>query len=122
MRDTPEFAAAWLGAVHAGAVAIALNTKLSEAEYRHIRADSGARLAIIEDVFARARPDLTTEEAGDGRLMIAGAGAGAAPSWREALARAVPEAKPTLRVPPASPRASSTLTAACCRPARGSVM
>lgn len=94
MRDTPEFAAAWLGAVHAGAVAIALNTKLSEAEYRHIRADSGARLAIIEDVFARARPDLTTEEAGAGRVAIAGAGAGAAPSWREALARAVPEAKP----------------------------
>ncbi len=64
MRDTPEFAAAWLGAVHAGAVAIALNTRLSEAEYRHIRADSGARLAIIEDVFAKARPDLTAEEAG----------------------------------------------------------
>jgi 3-hydroxybenzoate/4-hydroxybenzoate---CoA ligase len=94
MRDTPEFAAAWLGAVHAGAVAIALNTKLSEAEYRHIRADSGARLAIIEDVFARARPDLITEEAGEGRVAIAGAGAGAAPSWRETLARAVPEAKP----------------------------
>ena len=49
MRDTPEFAAAWLGAVHAGAVAIALNTKLSEAEYRHIRADSGARLTIAEN-------------------------------------------------------------------------
>jgi acyl-CoA synthetase (AMP-forming)/AMP-acid ligase II len=30
MRDTPEFAAAWLGAVHAGAVAVALNSKLSE--------------------------------------------------------------------------------------------
>lgn len=48
MRDTPEFAAAWLGAVHAGAVAVALNTKLSEAELRHIRADSGARLTIVE--------------------------------------------------------------------------
>ena len=48
MRDTPEFAAAWLGAVHAGAVAVALNSKLSEAELRHIRADSGARLTIIE--------------------------------------------------------------------------
>ena len=67
MRDTPEFAAAWLGAVHAGAVAIALNTKLSEAEYRHIRADSGARLAIVEDVFAGARPDLATEHARPGR-------------------------------------------------------
>jgi benzoate-CoA ligase len=92
MRDTPEFAAAWLGALHAGAVAIALNTKLSEAEYRHIRADSGARLAIIEDVFAWARPDLTAEEASEGGLAIAGASAGPALSWREALARAAPEA------------------------------
>ena len=29
MRDTPDFAAAWLGAVHAGAVAVALNSKLT---------------------------------------------------------------------------------------------
>ena len=94
MRDTPEFAAAWLGAVHAGAVAVALNTKLSEAEYRHIRTDSGARLAIVEDVFARARPDLTTENASEGSLVIAGASAGPALSWREALARAAPQATP----------------------------
>jgi benzoate-CoA ligase len=92
MRDTPEFAAAWLGAVHAGAVAVALNTKLSEADYRHVRADSGARLAIIEDVFAWARPDLTAEEASAGSLAIAGASAGPALSWREALARAAPRA------------------------------
>ena len=94
MRDTPEFAAAWLGAVHAGAVAIALNTKLSEAEYRHIRADSGARLAIVEDVFAWARPDLATDEAGEGSLVIAGSSAGPTLSWRDALARAAPDAEP----------------------------
>jgi 3-hydroxybenzoate/4-hydroxybenzoate---CoA ligase len=94
MRDTPEFAAAWLGAVHAGAVAIALNTKLSEADYRHIRADSGARLAIVEDVFAWARPDLATEEAGEGSLVIAGPSAGPTLSWRDALARAAPHAEP----------------------------
>jgi benzoate-CoA ligase len=92
MRDTPEFAAAWLGAVHMGAVAIALNTRLSEAEYRHVRADSGARLAIVEDVFAWARPDLATEEAGAGGLVIAGQSAGPALSWREALKRAQPAA------------------------------
>ena len=90
MRDTPEFAAAWLGAVHAGAVAVALNTKLSEAEYRHIRADSGARLAIVEDVFAWARPDLATEAAADGSLVIAGASSEPSLSWRGALARAAP--------------------------------
>jgi benzoate-CoA ligase len=90
MRDTPEFAAAWLGAVHAGAVAIALNTRLSEAEYRHVRTDSGASFAIVEDVFARARPDLASEHAAEGSLAIAGANAEGALSWRAALARAVP--------------------------------
>jgi acyl-coenzyme A synthetase/AMP-(fatty) acid ligase len=92
MRDTPEFAAAWLGAVHAGAVAVALNTKLSEADYHHIRSDSGARLEIVEDVFAWARPDLTTEAAADGSLVIAGASAGPSLSWRDAIARAAPQA------------------------------
>jgi 3-hydroxybenzoate/4-hydroxybenzoate---CoA ligase len=94
MRDTPEFAAAWLGALHAGAVAVALNTRLSEAEYRHVRADSGASLAIVEDLYARARPDLASEHASEGSLVIAGAGAEPSLSWRAALARASPEAAP----------------------------
>jgi benzoate-CoA ligase len=55
MRDTPEFAAAWLGAVHAGAIAVALNTKLTETDYRHILADSGAKLAVVDEQFATAR-------------------------------------------------------------------
>ena len=54
MRDTPEFAAAWLGAVHAGAVAIALNSKLSEGDYGHILADSGAKLALVDEAFPAA--------------------------------------------------------------------
>ncbi|MCC6211645.1 MAG: AMP-binding protein [Burkholderiales bacterium] len=98
LRDTPEFAAAWLGAVHAGAVAIALNTRLSEADYRHVLADSGARLAIVEDVFVRTRPDLAGEHA-PGRLAIAGEGGAGALSWRAALARAAP----CLRSHPADP-------------------
>jgi benzoate-CoA ligase len=84
MRDTPEFAAAWLGAVRAGAVAVALNGKASEADYRHVLADSGARLALIEDVYAAARPDLTAELAHEGRLVVAGALPGV-PAWRDRL-------------------------------------
>jgi benzoate-CoA ligase len=87
MRDTPEFAAAWLGAVRAGAVAVALNNKASEAEYRHILADSGARLVIVEDLFARMRPDLTAQLAGEGRIAVAGEAAGL-PAWRDLLDRA----------------------------------
>lgn len=92
MLDTPAFAAAWLGAVHAGAVAVALNTKLSEAEYRHIRADSGARLAIVEAPFVRARADLATEHAGD--LVVAGEEESGPRSWRRALAAAAAQAVP----------------------------
>lgn len=93
MRDTPEFAAAWLGAVRAGAAAIALNTKLTEDDFRHIRADSGARLAIVEDVFATARPDLAAEQAREGSLAIAGAAVPeGARDWRAELARAEPAA------------------------------
>jgi benzoate-CoA ligase len=88
MRDTPEFAAAWLGAVRMGAVAVALNNKLSDADYRHILADSAARLAIVEDVFARARPDLNEELARQGRVAVAGAAQGGIPDWRACVAGA----------------------------------
>jgi benzoate-CoA ligase len=94
MRDTPEFAAAWLGVLHAGAVAVALNTKLSEDEYRYILADSAARLAIVEDVFVAARHDLAAELARSGRLAVAGEQAPAGMrSWRRALADATPLAQ-----------------------------
>ena len=55
LPDTPEFAVAWLGAIHSGAVAVALNSRLSEADYRHILADSRARFALVDEAFAAAR-------------------------------------------------------------------
>jgi benzoate-CoA ligase len=55
MRDTPQFAAAWLGAVRAGAVAIALNNKLSDAELAHVITDSKPRLAVVDERFAGRR-------------------------------------------------------------------
>lgn len=82
MRDTPEFAAAWLGAVRMGAVAVALNNKLTEADYRHILADSDARVLVVEDVFAQARPDLAAELAREGRVIVAGRALSGTPDWR----------------------------------------
>jgi benzoate-CoA ligase len=55
MRDTADFAVAWLAAVRAGAVAVALNHKLSDAELDHAAADSGARIAVVDDLFAQRR-------------------------------------------------------------------
>jgi 3-hydroxybenzoate/4-hydroxybenzoate---CoA ligase len=54
MRDTPDFAAIWLGIVRCGGVAVALNTRSSEVDYRHILADSDARLLIAENGRAGA--------------------------------------------------------------------
>jgi acyl-coenzyme A synthetase/AMP-(fatty) acid ligase len=94
MRDTPDAAAAWLGVVHAGGVAVALNSKLSEADYRHILADSGARLLIVEAAFAHARPDLTEELAREKRVVVAGGTAAGLPSWDALLAEAPDDAAP----------------------------
>jgi benzoate-CoA ligase len=55
LRDTPEFAAAWLGAVRAGATAIALNNKLSEVELNHVVVDCEPRLAFVDDLFKSRR-------------------------------------------------------------------
>ena len=88
MRDTPEFAAAWLGAVYAGAVAIALNNRLSVPEYRHIVADSRARMVLVEDVFSLAQKDLTAELARERRLAIAGNAPDSIPHWRALVAQA----------------------------------
>jgi len=100
MRDTPEFAATWLGTVRAGAVAVALNNKTPEAEYRHILSDSGARLVIVEDLFVKARPDLTAQLALEGRIAVAGE-AGGLPAWRELLDKA-PQ-KPAFEAAPEAP-------------------
>ncbi|HEX7251205.1 MAG TPA: AMP-binding protein, partial [Burkholderiales bacterium] len=69
MRDTPAFAAAWLGAVRAGAVAIGLNSKLAEADYRHIVMDSGARLLIAEEGLQQVLGPLAGELAAARRLV-----------------------------------------------------
>jgi benzoate-CoA ligase family protein len=92
MRDTPSFAACWLGAVRAGAVAIAVNTKLSEAEYRHMAEDSGARLVIAEEATRPALGALAADLAREGRLV-------STERWEAALA----DASPDTAVHPAQP-------------------
>jgi len=78
LRDTPEFVAAWLGTVQAGAVAIGLNTKLGEEDYRHVLADSGARLLIAEDALLGALGPLARQLAQENRLATSA-------RWREAV-------------------------------------
>ncbi len=86
LRDTPEFAAAWLGAAHAGAVAIGLNGKLAESDYRAMVADSQARLLIADDALLPVLGALAAELQGERRL-VRGA------DWLAQTTRAEPQAR-----------------------------
>jgi benzoate-CoA ligase len=86
LRDTPEFVAAWLGAVHAGAVAVALNSKLGEADYRHMIADSQARMLIADDGLLPVLGALAAELEREHRL-VRGA------DWQAQTARVAPHAR-----------------------------
>ena len=94
MRDTPDLAAAWLGCLWRGAVAIALNSQLTEDDCRFVRSDSGARLAIIEDRFAAGLPGFVQALARARRIAIVGQATDGAADWVEALARAEPDRPP----------------------------
>lgn len=87
MRDTPEFAAAWLGTVHAGAVAIGLNSKLAESDYRHMVEDSAVRLVIADEALLPALGALGAELEHARRLLRL-------PAWLSRLADAAPAAQP----------------------------
>jgi benzoate-CoA ligase len=54
MNDSPRFCAAYLGALKAGAVAVALNTRLPPAELAYIVGDCAARLAIADPDYLAA--------------------------------------------------------------------
>jgi benzoate-CoA ligase len=85
LRDSPEFAAAWLGAVHAGAVAIGLNSKLAEADYRAMAEDSAVRLLIADEALAPALGALA-QALGDRRVGLE--------DWKARVAAAAPRAQP----------------------------
>lgn len=87
LRDSPAFASAWLGAVHAGAVAIGLNSKLAAEDYRHIAADSGARLLLADETLQPVLGPLAGELAAAKRLV------GLA-DWSARVERAAPAAAP----------------------------
>jgi benzoate-CoA ligase len=86
LRDTPEFVATWLGAVHAGAVAVGLNSKLAEADYRHMVADSQARLLIADEALLPVLGTLGAELEHAHRMVRSA-------DWRAQTARAAPLAR-----------------------------
>jgi benzoate-CoA ligase len=94
MNDSPRFCAAFLGALKAGAVAIALNPRLAAADLAFVVADSEARLVIADaDFFEEARAAC----AGTGAQLVPARGpgetleaavAGSAPAFQTVATRA----------------------------------
>jgi benzoate-CoA ligase family protein len=85
MNDSPRFCAAFLGALKAGAVAVALNTRLPPAELAYIVGDCEARLAIADAEFLAAAGAACH---GNGTRLIPALGPG------DSLAAAVAAARP----------------------------
>lgn len=85
LRDSPEFAAAWLGVVHAGAVAIGLNSKLAEGDYRPMVEDSAVRLVIVDEALVPVLGALAGE-LGPRLVRLA--------DWSARLGAASPQASP----------------------------
>ena len=82
LRDTPEFAAAWLGALYAGAVAVAANPKLPAHDLRFMYEDSGARHFLAEDEYVPAIATFARE------------GCVGLSQWRETMAQIDPLSSP----------------------------
>lgn len=87
LRDSPAFASAWLGAVHAGAVVIGLNSKLAAEDYRHIAADSGARMLLADEDLLPVLGTLAGELTAAGRLV-------GLTDWEAHVGRCAPAAAP----------------------------
>lgn len=51
LHDTPEFVACYLGAMRAGGVAVAINTRSRGDDLAHILGDSGAEILLIDEEF-----------------------------------------------------------------------
>jgi benzoate-CoA ligase len=86
MNDSPRFCAAFLGAIRAGAVALALNPRLPAADLAFVVADSGARRLVADpDFLGIARAAC----AGTAARLVPARGAG--DTLEATVARASPE-------------------------------
>jgi benzoate-CoA ligase len=86
MGDSPRFCAAFLGALKAGAVALALNARLPAADLAFVVADSEARLLVADpDFLELAR----TAAVGSAARLVPARGAGE--TLEAAVARSSPE-------------------------------
>ena len=96
LDDSPAFAAAFWGAAKIGAVAVPVNTLMSEREYAFILEDSRARVAIVSPAVA---PRILAARA-RGRFLREVVVAGTPPAGTRGLEEWLAAAKPALEPAP----------------------
>lgn len=73
MDDSPEMAAAYLGAMRIGAVSVALNVRLAPRDVRYVIEDSGARVLFIDAEFLHLYQEIADQLAERPRVVVRGA-------------------------------------------------
>src|SRR5262245_20190916 len=73
LLDTIDWPSAFLGTLHAGRVAVPVNTLMTEDDYRYMLADSGARVLVVSPALLPKFEKLVTAIP-DFHLIVAGAG------------------------------------------------
>lgn len=94
LPDGIELAAAFLGAMRIGAVAVPLNTRLSAREYRAMLADCRAKLLLVSSELLPEVEAILPELPRLRRVFVVGGGGGGHPGWEEAAAGASAELAP----------------------------
>jgi len=93
--DTPEFAAAYFGAMKIGAVAVPTSTALRAADYAYFLQESRARIAIVHStLLAEFAPALTGQRYCT-KVIVCGERVGGYLHWDRLLSNASPTLEPT---------------------------
>ncbi len=99
LLDTIDWPTAFLGAIKTGAVAVPVNTLMTEDDYRFMLADSRARLLVVSEALYPKFAKLVRECPDLEHVMVSGGNAQGHLNFEDAIARTNPEpyTAPTLR-------------------------
>ncbi len=97
LRDSPALVAAYLGILAAGAVAVTVNLRSSDAEVAHVLRDSACALVLLEADLSPLWRRLRASGANCPAYTVRGAVPGL-PAWEPLVAKAMPEFTP-VRLP-----------------------
>jgi benzoate-CoA ligase len=94
MLDTVDWPVAFLGCLHAGIIAVPVNTLLTEADYRFMLADSRAKCLVISEALLPKFENVIKESADLEHVLVSGKNAHGHKRLADLIAAAKPDARP----------------------------